>query len=150
MCRCPPSSGGEPRYVAPCLQPRTESISPPAVTAHPFVILYVEDNDFIRESFAELLATAGRRIVCAADGAGAREALREQKVDLLMTDISLPDGSGLDVAREALLQNPSLPVIVCSGHDLRDVAQSLGPTAHPMRKPVELDELEALIDRLAR
>ena len=119
------------------------------MTAHPFVILYVEDNDYIRESFAELLATAERRIVCVADGAGARAALREQEVNLLMTDINLPDGSGLDVAREALRQNPRLPVIVCSGHDVTDVARALGPTAHPMRKPVDLDELEALIERLS-
>ena len=119
------------------------------MTAHPFVILYVEDNDYIRESFAELLATAERRIVCVADGAGARAALREQEVNLLMTDINLPDGSGLDVAREALRQNPRLPVIVCSGHDVTDVARALGPTAHPMRKPVDLDELESLIERLS-
>ncbi len=116
----------------------------------PFVILYVEDNDLIRESFAELLATAERRIVPVADGVGARAALREQNVNLLITDINLPDGSGLDVAREALRQNPRLPVIVCSGHDLSDVAQSLGPTAHPLRKPFELDELEALVARLGR
>ena len=120
------------------------------MTANPFVILYVEDNDLVRVSFAELLATADRRVVCVADGAGAREALREQNVNLLMTDINLPDGSGLDVAREALRQNPRLPVIVCSGHDLRDVARSLGPTAHPLRKPFDLDELEALVERLAR
>jgi DNA-binding response OmpR family regulator len=120
------------------------------MSANPFVILYVEDNDYIRESFAELLATAERRIVCVGDGASAREALREQNVDLLMTDINLPDGSGLDVAREALRQNPRLPVIVCSGHDLRDVARSLGPTAHALRKPVDLDELEALVERLVR
>ena len=120
------------------------------MTANPFVILYVEDNDLVRESFAELLATADRRVVCVADGAGAREALREQNVNLLMTDINLPDGSGLDVAREALRQNPRLPVIVCSGQDLRDVALSLGPTAHALRKPFELDELEALVERLAQ
>lgn len=120
------------------------------MTTNPFVILYVEDNDYIRESFAELLATAERRIVSVANGAGAREALRDQNVDLLMTDINLPDGSGLDVAREALRQNPTLPVIVCSGHDLRGIPESLGPTVHPLRKPVELEELEALIERLAR
>jgi DNA-binding NtrC family response regulator len=120
------------------------------MTANPFVILYVEDNDYIRESVAELLATAERRIVGVADGASARKALREQTVHLLMTDINLPDGSGLDVAREALRQDPGMSVIVCSGHDVRDVARSLGPTAHPVRKPFELDELEALIDRLAR
>ena len=120
------------------------------MTTNTFVIHYVEDNAGIRESFAELLATDERRIVCAADGAGARAALREQNVNLLMTDINLPDGSGLDVAREALRQNPTLPVIICSGHDLKDVAQSLGPTVHPLRKPFDLDELEALVERLAQ
>lgn len=120
------------------------------MTARPFIVLYVEDNDFIRESFAELLETAERRVVCAADGASARKVLQEQNVDLLMTDINLPDGSGLDVAREALRQNPELPVIICSGHDLKDLARSLGPTAHPLMKPFELDELEALVERLER
>ena len=120
------------------------------MTANPFVIVYVEDNDLIREMFAELLATAERRIVAVADGAGARQALRDQNVNLLITDINLPDCSGLDVAREALRQNPSLPVIVCSGHDLSDITQSLGLTAHPLSKPFELDELEALVERLAR
>jgi DNA-binding response OmpR family regulator len=120
------------------------------MTANPFVILYVEDNDYIRESFAELLATAERRIVCVGDGAGARKAMLQHDVNLLLTDVNLPDGSGLDVAREALRQNPRLPVIVCSGNDLTDVARSLGPTAHPLRKPVDLDELEALVERLAR
>lgn len=120
------------------------------MTADPFVILYVEDNDFVRETCAELLATAGRRIVGVANSAGAREALREQNVNLLMTDISLPDGSGLDIALEALRQNPMLPVIVCSGYNLEDVTRSLGPTAHALRKPFDLDELEALVDKLAR
>ena len=119
------------------------------MAANPFVILYVEDNDGIRESFSELLATAERRIVGVGDGAGARKALREQDVDLLLTDVELPDGSGLDVAREALRLNPALPVIICSGHDLREAARSLGPTAHSLRKPFDLDELEALVERLA-
>ncbi len=120
------------------------------MTANPFVILYVEDDDLVRESFAELLATAERRVVAVADGAGAREALREQNVNLLMTDLNLPDGSGLEVAHEALRQNPRLPVIVCSGHDSRDLVRSLGPTAHALRKPIELSKLAALIERLAR
>lgn len=123
---------------------------PPAMPANPFIILYVEDNGLVRESVAELIATADRRVVCVAHSAGAREVLREQNVNLLMTDINLPDGSGLDLAREALGQNPMLPVIVCSGSDVRDAAHSLGPTAHPLRKPFELDELEGLVERLAQ
>jgi DNA-binding response OmpR family regulator len=119
------------------------------MSANPFVILYVEDNDLVRESFAELLGMGERQVVSVPDGSGAREALREQSVNLLITDINLPDGSGLDVAREALAQNPKLPVIICSGQDLRDVVRVLGPTAHALAKPFDMDELEALVERLA-
>lgn len=119
------------------------------MTANPFVILYVEDNELVRDSLAELLATADRRVVCAADGAAARAALREQNVDLLVTDINLPDASGLDLAREALRHNPRLPVIVCSGQGLKDVTGSLGPTAFALQKPFGPDELEALVERVA-
>ena len=120
------------------------------MAAAPFVLLYVEDNALIRESFADLLAAPDRLVISVADAAGARAALREHIVDLLMTDVSLPDGSGLEVAREALAQNPELPVIVCSGHDVSDSVRLLGPTAHPLRKPVDLYELESLVERLAR
>lgn len=120
------------------------------MTANAFVILYVEDDALTRESFAELIGTADRRVVAVGNGADARDALREQNVHLLMTDLNLPDGSGLEVAREALRQNPKLPVIVCSGHDSANVARSLGPTAHPLRKPIELGELEALLERLTQ
>jgi len=119
------------------------------MTANPFVILYVEDDELVRESFAELLTTAERRIVAVADVASARDALRQNNVSLLLTDLNVGEDSGHDLAREALQQNPTLPVIVISGHDSRDVVQSLGPTAHALRKPVELGELEALIERLA-
>lgn len=120
-----------------------------STSSAPFVILYVEDNDLIRETFAELLATPGRQVVAVGDGAAAREALREHRVGLLVTDVHLPDGSGLDVARDALAQNAALPVVVCSGSDVDDAARSLGPTAHPLKKPVDLFELEALVERLA-
>jgi DNA-binding response OmpR family regulator len=120
------------------------------MTANPFVILYVEDDAFIREAFAEFLATPERRIVPVADSAGAHDALREQHVNLLITDIRLPDGSGLDVAREALRQNAQLPVIICSGENSIDVTRLLGPTVHLLKKPFDLNELEALLEKLAQ
>ena len=120
------------------------------MTANPLVILYVEDDACIREVFAEWLATPQRRIVPVADSASAHDSLRKQSVNLLITDIQLPDGSGLDVAREALRQNPQLPVIICSGENLNDVTRLLGPTVHVLRKPIDFDELEALVDKLGR
>jgi DNA-binding NtrC family response regulator len=71
-------------------------------------------------------------------------------VNLLITDLNLGDDSGRELARDALQQNPRLPVIVCSGYDAKDLVESLGPTAHAVRKPLELDKLETLIERLVR
>src|ERR1041384_7828537 len=112
------------------------------MTANPIVILYVEDDELVRETFTEFLATAERRIVAVADAASARAALRENNVTLLMTDLNVGDDSGHELAREALQQNPRLPVIVCSGYDSKDLVRALGPTAHALRKPVELAEVE--------
>jgi DNA-binding NtrC family response regulator len=120
------------------------------MTANPFLILYVEDDELVRETFAEFLATAERRILAVSDVAGAREALRENTVNLLMTDLDLGNDSGHELAREALQQNPRLPVIICSGYDSTHLVRALGPTAHVMRKPVDLGKLEALIEELAR
>ena len=115
----------------------------------PFVILYVEDNALVRDAVGECLGGPGRRVLCVADGAAAHRALEEHAVNLLLTDVELPDGSGLDVAREALRRNPGLPVIVCSGHDTADAVRALGPTAHALGKPFDPDALEALVERLA-
>lgn len=120
------------------------------MTTNPFVILYVEDDELVRESFAEFLAKAERQILAVADVAAAREALRDNNVNLLMTDLDLGGDSGHELALEALQQNPKLPVIICSGHDSTDLVRSLGPTAHVMRKPIQLGKLEALIEQLAR
>src|SRR5689334_8346280 len=120
------------------------------MTANPFVILYVEDDELVREPLAEALATAERQIVAVADLAGAREALRDTNVNLLITDLNLGDDSGHELARAALQQHPTFPVIVCSGNDSRDLVRSLGATAHALRKPFALGELRALIHQLAR
>lgn len=121
----------------------------PDLSTPPFVVLYAEDNAYVRDSVAEVLGHPGREFVCVGHRAGALEVLRERRVDLLLTDVNLPDGSGLDLVREALQRHPAMPVIVCSSHNLSSATHLLGANTHVLRKPFELDELEALVDRLA-
>ena len=85
------------------------------MTARPFVILYVEDNEYIRESFVELLATDERPFVSVADGASARQALREQHVDLLLTDWVMPDMDGAALVEKIKTLSPHTPAILLSG-----------------------------------
>jgi len=126
-----------------------DPVTSPDISTQPLVVLYAEDNVYVRDSVAELLANPVREFVCVGDRASALEVLRSGRVDLLLTDVNLPDGSGLDLVREALRSHPSMPVIVCSGHDLSMATHLLGPNVHLLCKPFELDDLEALVDRLA-
>jgi DNA-binding NtrC family response regulator len=124
-------------------------VTTPNISTEPLVVLYVEDNAYVRDSVAEILANPARQFVCVGDRKGALEVLRAGRVDLLLTDVNLPDGSGMDLVREALQHHPSMPVIICSSHDLAAAPRLLGPNVHVLRKPFEPDELEALVERLA-
>ncbi|MEE8585988.1 MAG: PAS domain S-box protein [Acidobacteriota bacterium] len=81
-------------------------------------ILIVEDHDSIRELEAEILEGLGYKVLQAGSGA---EALSLSKlaasVDLLLSDVVMPGGSGLQVAEAFGRINPKMKVIFASGHD---------------------------------
>ena len=111
-------------------------------------ILYVEDNELVREVTSELLAQDQRQIVSLAT---AEEALDEFKVkhfDVVITDISLPVMSGLDLARNILLLKPTVPIIIASGYALSSVVPDLGPNVRTIVKPFEADQIDSLITDL--
>lgn len=64
----------------------------------PKTVLIVEDDDLNRRLFDDILSFEGYATRTAADGASALAAAREARPDLILLDIELPEGSGLDVA----------------------------------------------------
>ena len=74
-------------------------------------ILVVEDEDSISEPFAEALQRAGFEVVVTRTAAGALELAREAEPDLVMLDLSLPDGDGRDVCRE-LRRRSDVPIVM--------------------------------------
>ncbi len=111
-------------------------------------ILYVEDNPLVREVTSELLAQEQRQVVALAT---AEEALDEFKVapfDVVITDISLPQMSGLELARNILELNPGVPIIIASGYALTSVVQNLGPKVRTIVKPFEAEQIDLLITDL--
>jgi PAS domain S-box-containing protein len=112
-------------------------------------ILLVEDHDDTRRSMARLL---GRRheVRDANSIAAALEIAGSEPFDLVISDLGLPDGSGLDLMRE-LRQRSGLRGICLSGFGMEDdLARSAdaGFTRH-LTKPVDLDKLQAAIDTIA-
>ena len=82
-------------------------------------ILVVDDQEDIRNLLTASLETCGHEIRLASDGAEAWEALQNQKPDLLITDINMPNLSGLELLRK-IREHPDLkdlPVIMLTGQD---------------------------------
>jgi len=74
-------------------------------------ILVVEDEDSISQPFAEALRRAGFEAVVTGTAAGALELAGEVEPDLVMLDLSLPDGDGRDVCRE-LRRRSDVPIVM--------------------------------------
>jgi CheY-like chemotaxis protein len=111
-------------------------------------ILYVEDNDIVREITTELLMQSHPHVVASRT---AEEGLHEFKAgsfDVVITDISLPAMSGLDLARNILVLEPKMPIIVASGYALDSSVQTLGPNVRAIIKPFEVEQIGALIAEL--
>ncbi|HMF44112.1 MAG TPA: response regulator [Polyangia bacterium] len=81
-------------------------------------ILLVDDSDDVRRSVRAVLAGAvpDPAIGEAADAAGALALLAQQRWDVVVLDLSLPDRSGLETLRDIRRLQPALPVVVMSFH----------------------------------
>ena len=117
----------------------------------PVSVLLVEDDADTSEAMRLLLAEAGFDVRVAGSIGAASEAFRDRPADILISDIGLPDGSGLDVLSRLRAVRADLPGIVLSGYGMeQDVAASrANGFAEHFIKPVDFDRLIAAIDRLA-
>lgn len=111
-------------------------------------ILYVEDNQELRETFLEMLEAEGREIVACADGETALALWEARVFDVVLTDISLPGMSGTDLARRILAKDPNKWIVLCSGYHYPHGLATLGPNVRSLPKPFELDELDALMGEI--
>jgi CheY-like chemotaxis protein len=111
-------------------------------------ILYVEDNPIVREVTVELLDNSLRQITALGTAEEGLQEFRDRRFDLVITDISLPAMSGLDLARSILSIEPKVPIIVASGYALDLDRQTWGPKVRAIAKPFEGAQIDALIEEL--
>ena len=111
-------------------------------------ILYVEDNALVREVTSELLAQDGREIVSCASAEQGLEKFHAHAFDVVITDVSLPVMSGIDLARSILRVKPQMPIIIASGYSLDFGLENWGANVRAIIKPFAPPEIEALISDL--
>jgi DNA-binding response OmpR family regulator len=114
-------------------------------------ILIVEDSHLITEAFTILFTDAGYEVDSAATVAEAIERGTSEPVDLMLLDLSLPDGDGLEIL-EALKKKSSLPraTLAMTGNNDSKTRRSCleAGCADVLLKPVPIGELLRHIERL--
>ena len=114
-------------------------------------VLVVEDEPTTLRLMARLIRGLGHAVTTAATIASALEAFDAAEFDLIVSDIGLPDGTGLDLMRQAVARRGPVPAIALTGYGMEeDIARSrqAGFAAH-MTKPIDFTRLEAAIREVA-
>jgi two-component system KDP operon response regulator KdpE len=115
------------------------------------IVLVIEDDFSIRRLLQERLEHAGLMVHAAADLGAARLALSAHRVEIVLLDLGLPDGDGVDFVRE-LRRWSELPVLILSArHQDADKIAALDAGADDyLAKPFSSGELLARIRALTR
>lgn len=113
-------------------------------------ILVVDDETTIAAVLEQTLTRSGYDVLLARDGLEAMQKLSMGGIDLVVTDIVMPNMSGLELIKEMQKKHPKVKIIAISGggsrggpSDYLDVAKELG-AARCLFKPFMLNELTAL------
>ena len=93
-------------------------------------VLLVEDDVLIRMMTAEMLENIGLSVLEASSAGEALDILKDQLVDILLTDVGLPGISGIDLAARARSENPALRIVFATGNNS---VPGLGERQRPRR-----------------
>ena len=113
-------------------------------------ILIVDDEENTRIGLSKLLTQEGFEVGSAADGNEALDYLGQQKVNLVISDINMPEMDGLVFLRELSRKFPSTRVIMITaygGVESYLEAMNLGAYEY-LHKPVRLDELRSVMKKI--
>lgn len=115
-------------------------------------IFLLEDDETLGRGIAMALTGPETSVICHPSLAMAREALAEERFDLLILDVNLPDGSGLDLLRQVRAAGDSTPVILLTANDLElDEVTGLEAGADDyITKPFSLAVLRARVNTQLR
>ncbi len=116
----------------------------------PAKILIVDDEKSILLLLREALGQWGYQVKTASSGTEALEILRTELFDAMLSDVRMPDMSGLDLLREVRKQDESIEVVMMTGYPtIASAVQALKEGAYDyLSKPLILDELRHLMARM--
>jgi CheY-like chemotaxis protein len=108
---------------------------------HTAVILVVDNDDSLRRYLAHVIEDSGHTCVTAATGAQALAEWQERSFDLVVTDLNMPNGDGISLAK-VLQRSEAVPIVFITGFagdHKKGIAEVKG--AAVIEKPFDSDEL---------
>jgi two-component system OmpR family response regulator len=115
--------------------------------------LLVVDDDFeVRDMLVRALERDGHLVTAVPTAADAREALRDGKIDLMVLDLALPDGTGVELCEELRAVQNVTPILMLTAHsEVAERVRSLDAGADDfLGKPFAVAELRARVRALGR
>ncbi len=116
-------------------------------------ILVIDDDPILRQVIRLALEAAGHTVLRGENGRKAVESIEHEHIDLLITDILMPEMDGVETVRAVRRVQPNLPIIAISGGgpgnvaDYLGLARVFGATA-TLTKPIHPEELLQLVSQL--
>jgi len=112
-------------------------------------ILVIEDKESMAEMLKETLEAEGYNVISAGDGMEGIRLLKEERIDIVLTDLKLPKKSGIDILKAAKEENQLIPIIVMTAFGSVDIAvEAMKAGAFDfIAKPFDTDHLLVLMKR---
>ncbi|MEO7034693.1 MAG: EAL domain-containing protein [Polyangiaceae bacterium] len=115
-------------------------------------VLVADDDEPLRDLVKRTLVSAGYEVLTASDGQEAIDLMTATPVDAVVSDISMPRLTGIELLRAIRARDPDVPVVLCTGTphvDSAIEAVKLGALQY-LTKPVDLEELKRALGRAVR
>jgi DNA-binding NtrC family response regulator len=114
-----------------------------------FNVLIVDDEKNIREGLGKALELENYNVFLAVDGKEALGIINSEEVDLVITDLKMPEMSGEELLKKVASAYPTVPVIILTGHGtIESAVNAMRDGAYDfITKPLNLDRLSLLVKR---
>ncbi len=115
----------------------------------PIKLLYVEDEAIIREQLERLLKRVVKDVVTAKNGEEGLSAFKNESPDMIVTDIKMPQMTGLEMSREIRKLNKDIPIVITTAHSESEfLLEAIEINVSDfLLKPVDTDNLIKVIER---
>jgi len=113
-------------------------------------VLYVEDNKAVREMTLLILKDLFNKVIVAENGREGIEKFKDNKIDLIISDVTMPIMDGLEMSKEIKKLNSNIPIVILSAHNGEEFMEKtnlIGINKYLM-KPLDFEALLRLLNSL--